>query len=422
MNKSLTLIVFLVLSQQAFSQFSISGEIRPRYEFRNGYQSLSQNSSQFGSFTDQRTRINFDFKNNDYIFRVVMQDVRTWGSQSQLVNNDGSLTSIHEAWAEVLFTSKYSLRAGRQEIVYDDHRIFGNVGWAQQARSHDAAVAKYKTDNFKLEMGFAFNQDRPNSTDTYYSVSNSYKAFQYIWAHHARGDFKGSFLFLNNGIQAGTPTNYRTVYSQTTGVHFEYKKNAISSSINLYHQSGEHSDGSDINANLIGLDVDYKTGVKTSVFVGYEMMSGNDQVGPGNKNKAFTPFYGTNHKFNGYMDYFYVGNHINSVGLSDIYFGAKTAISKMNLYGALHIFASTGKVSSGSFPNTMSKALGEEVDLSLSYKVKNDVVLQCGYSQMFATDTMEALKGGNKNKINNWAWVMITFKPLFFQSKSEKNE
>jgi len=34
---------------------------------------------------------------------------------------------------------------------------------------------------------------------------------------------------------------------------------------------------------------------------------------------------------------------------------------------------------------------------------------------MFATETMQVLKGGNHSNTNNWAWVMITFKPTFFE-------
>ena len=33
---------------------------------------------------------------------------------------------------------KFAFKVGRQEINYDDARIFGNVDWAMQARSHDA--------------------------------------------------------------------------------------------------------------------------------------------------------------------------------------------------------------------------------------------------------------------------------------------
>ena len=36
-----------------------------------------------------------------------------------------------------------------------------------------------------------------------------------------------------------------------------------------------------------------------------------------------------------------------------------------------------------------------------------------GYSQLFATDAMVALKGGSAEETQNWAWVMFTFKPEF---------
>ena len=58
------------------------------------------------------------------------------------------------------------------------------------------------------------------------------------------------------------------------------------------------------------------------------MQSRNDYNGDASENKAFTPFYGTNHKFNGFMDYFHVGNHANSVGLIDIYTKVKTKLGE----------------------------------------------------------------------------------------------
>ena len=38
---------------------------------------------------------------------------------------------------------------------------------------------------------------------------------------------------------------------------------------------------------------------------------------------------------------------------------------------------------------------------------------------MYATDTMEFLKGGDKDENNSWAWIMITFKPNIFSHKIE---
>lgn len=412
-----SILLMLFISQQSFAQFSLSGEIRPRYEFRNGFKSLSSINDDFGSFTDQRTRINFDYSNESYIFKIVFQDIRTWGSQSQLVSNDGALTSVHEAWGEALLSERFSLKLGRQEIIYDDHRIFGSVGWAQQARSHDAAIVKYKTDDFKLDFGYAFNQNGPSTTNTFYTVPRSYKAFQYFWAHKKIGDFKASFLFLNNGVQQDTPTDYSTNYSQTYGTRLAYVKNALSASLNYYRQTD--SGGNKLSANLLGLDLAYKVTEKTSLFVGYELISGNDQTKPDSKNKAFNPLYGTNHKFNGFMDYFYVGNHANNVGLNDLYFGSKTSISKVKIYGAFHMFSSNGNVQEGTSANTMSNGLGSELDLTFSFNLNEGVAFQCGYSQMFATDTMEAIKGGDKNATSNWAFMMITMKPIFFTSNKE---
>ena len=62
-----------------------------------------------------------------------------------------------------------SVKAGRQEIIYDDHRIFGNVDWAQQGRSHDAAIVGWSgPDDLVLHAGFAFNQESERLTGTFY--------------------------------------------------------------------------------------------------------------------------------------------------------------------------------------------------------------------------------------------------------------
>lgn len=65
----------------------------------------------------------------------------------------------------------------------------------------------------------------------------------------------------------------------------------------------------------------------------------------------------------------------------------------------------------------MSNALGTELDLIFGYKWTKDISFNGGYSQLFATETMEVLKGGNKDNNNNWAWLMITVKPSLFKNK-----
>ena len=41
------------------------------------------------------------------------------------------------------------------------------------------------------------------------------------------------------------------------------------------------------------------------------------------------------------------------------------------------------------------------------------LTINAGYSQMFATASMQALKGGDHKIVQNWAWVMLPFTPKF---------
>ena len=59
------ILIALVLLAPAltFGQFDLSGEVRPRTEYGHGYKSLADSAQKIGVFTGQRTRLNFDYKN-----------------------------------------------------------------------------------------------------------------------------------------------------------------------------------------------------------------------------------------------------------------------------------------------------------------------------------------------------------------------
>ena len=165
--------IFAIVSQYAIAQFTLSGEFRPRTEFNHGYKSLATDNQKYSTFTTQRSRLNFMFNSPSVKTKLVLQDVRLWGNQPQLVANEDYAVSVHEAWAEVALAFDFWLKAGRQELVYDDHRIFGNVGWAQQTRSHDVALFKLEKD-FKLHFGIAHHESG-NITNNLYNGLDSYK-------------------------------------------------------------------------------------------------------------------------------------------------------------------------------------------------------------------------------------------------------
>jgi len=162
------------------------------------------------------------------------------------------------------------------------------------------------------------------------------------------------------------------------------------------------------------MNLAYKASEKWNLGVGFEIQSGNAYNDDSSTNYAFTPFYGTNHKFNGFMDYFYVGNHINSTGLIDVFASASTKVGdKSNLSLFLHNFNSQAEIA-----EDVEKQLGTEIDIVYNYKYTKDVTIGIGYSQMFATEGMEVLKNvSNSSNVNNWAWVMLTINPTLFTSK-----
>jgi len=423
MKKLTFLFLFGFLFQIGLlAQFTISGEIRPRSEYRHGVKTLANEDQDAAFFTDQRSRLNFDFKAKKTKLFISLQDVRTWGNQSQLVVNNGLATGVHQAWAKISLDEKWAMKLGRQEIFYDDQRIFGNVGWAQQARSHDAALLIFQDSTFKGHLGLAFNQNSPQLVGTSYSIPKNYKSIQYVWLHKDWNQVKGSLLVLNNGVQVNFANgDFETNFSQTIGGRIGYAKNKFSSNFSLYYQGGTNADTLDrkINAFYFGLDASLKVEKNVIFTIGTEILSGNDQLNNNGENNAFTPFYGTNHKFNGLMDYFYVGNHIGNVGLNDLYAKVAYKKNKFDASIALHYFLTNSNIQiPQDIGNSADTYLGTELDFVLGWKLKSGAAFKMGYSQMFGSETMEILKGGDRNATNNWVWAMVTVKPSFtFKNK-----
>lgn len=416
------LYILAVTVQFANAQLSLDGEFRPRTEYRNGFGTLIPEAADAGFGISTRIRLNAGYAAESYKFYMSLQDVLVWGENMQLLPYDQNNSfAVFEAWGELVLGSGFSTKLGRQIISYDDERIFGGLDWAQQGRNHDAALIQYRKEKFMLDVGLAFSQDYSNPTGfvnsgTAYNTSGnfSYKTMQYLYAKHVWERLSGSVLFLNNGFQkfdtSVTPNVADgTSNLQTLGTHLEYKQGRLGLVANAYIQTGKREGDIAVKgAYLLGLDVNYKATDKVGLGAGIEIISGNDK-GAG-ETSAFFPLYGTNHKFNGFMDYFYVGNHANTVGMFDIHANANFTFSDTSsLLVKILNFRGEQALPSG------EKSLGTEVDLVYTKKFKGyNMVL--GYSHMFAADGMYELKGVAKagaSDTQNWAWAMIVLKPKF---------
>lgn len=415
MKSILTILCLGVVMTSYAQEFEITTEIRPRFEYRHGFKTLATDSIDAASFVSQRTRLNLAYKSEKLQAYVSLQNVRVWGDVSTLAISDKNGTALHEAWTQLFLLPEFSVKLGRQEIVYDDQRIFGNVGWAQQARSHDALVATYKpSENHRLDIGLALNENEETLFEAPYTV-DSYKSFQYVWYHTKWNAFEISVLALQNGMAYNDENNEEQVdYNQTFGTHIAYAQNKLKANASGYVQTGEIA-ASALSAYNVSLTSMYALTDTFTMGVGGEYLSGTDMNATNTKVNSFNPWYGTNHKFNGFMDYFYVGNHNNSVGLVDV---NATATYQKNAFSATfmpHLFSSAARVVTNT-GEKMPNALGTELDLVVGYKWTKDVHFQAGYSHLFATETMEVLKGGDRNATNNWAWLMVTIHPRLFKT------
>ena len=182
------LLFALLVSRITYSQISLQGQVRTRTEVRDGLGNLAKIGAKPAVFTSQRTSLNFGYKWDRLTFGMNLRDVRVWGQDAASINNaDGSKLFVHEAWAEIILaniadtTIKFkafdnlSLKVGRQELIYDDVRLIGNLDWLQQGRRFDMALLKGMKKGWQIDLGVAFNQnsDAFGRAGTFYTAGNA---------------------------------------------------------------------------------------------------------------------------------------------------------------------------------------------------------------------------------------------------------
>ncbi|WP_426064071.1 alginate export family protein [Flavobacterium sp. DSP2-3-1] len=407
-----------MVSIETYAQeLDVNLQLRPRYEFRNGFKSIIQNGENATSFVSQRSRLNFDYKQEKLKTKLTFQNIRTWGDVATTTSVDKNGIALFEAWAQYDFDTKWNARIGRQVISYDNQRIFGEIDWAQQGQSHDAAVITFHPKNHQLDLGFALNANAENLLEPKIAYTTNYKNLQYAWYHTQFSKLNLSLLLLNTGYQFGKSLgNLEIDYKQTFGTYFSFKEKKWDTNFGAYGQTGK-SAGKKVNSWYAGAFLGHAVTNTFKAGLGYEYLSGKNQNDNSSDIKSFNPIFGTNHGFNGFMDYFYVGNHQNSVGLQDAYLKLNYTSNNWQFTLMPHVFNAPNTVLDAT-NNEMDSYLGTELDFTASYTIQKDIVASMGYSQMFGSETLERIKNvADAANTNNWAWVMVSFNPILFSLK-----
>jgi hypothetical protein len=179
---------------------SFSGQILTRYESNEHGLSGSNNfddSSEAGDWVASRVRLNADVAVNDTTSAFIqLSRNATWGSNAAGAQNNGdaaaggtngsfqvsdndALVGMHQAYFTLknFATMPFDLKMGRQQIVLDGHRIFGNTIWTIGQQTHDAVRLDHKHDNMSFSYAWIVNTEggTPNNDETVLTNTDALK-------------------------------------------------------------------------------------------------------------------------------------------------------------------------------------------------------------------------------------------------------
>jgi len=431
------LIIFLFLAAFTASQPAVAqtvvivGEIRPRTEYQDGFSTPILNANDPGIFTSQRTRLGFNFTSGLLTTQVTLQDSRVFGSVANSATT--ATTGLFEAWANMLLFPGGSLTVGRQAIKYDDNRLFSASAWSNTGTTHDLMVFKYNINDFQAHLGLGYNNNAEISSETYYSPTDKYRTLGYLWlSTPTYNGFTLTGIAVAEGLQdtigLGGTAKYKKInlnQAFTFGGNLKYE-NAyfpVSGLATAYFQAGQNEAGKTLNGKLLAAKINYTPIKEITATLGTDYFSGDQNGTTDGVQSNFKKLYGSNHSFNGYMEYWKTPL---AQGLLDYYGTVTGKVGKaLTLEGTYHVFNSeyAGKNKKGI---AFGKDLGSEFDFIVNYKLNTWTTIQGGYCRYFSNNNTLAAKDITTNAIvpairtPQWAYVMFTIKPTFLNTASAK--
>ena len=274
----------------------------------------------------------------------------------------------------------YEAGYGQDEIIYDNSRWVGNIGWRQNHQTFNSLKVDGATNGFSYHAAYLFG--RYHVAD----VKGKYNGDAYY-----NGDRMDGSFFLNGGYgfdfgklvaywysyKFDSPNGAEVKRTNTYGASLSGNVSSFIYRAEVASQSrDEAKSGSDASALYYHLIGGWNFG-SGKVLVGYEFLGSDDGA------YAVQADFGTNHKFNGFADQFLA---TPSQGLKDLYVTGVFKFSGMKLVASYHDFTTD-------YSNDFSN-YGKEIDLVLAKKMSKQVGLLAKYANYMA----DSNTGNSKDK------------------------
>ncbi len=260
-------------------------------------------------------------------------------------------SEINQAWVGYA-AAQWRARLGRQQVMLDNQRFFGNVGWRQNEQTFDALSSGYVFENGGPSVSYTyldrvlrpFGHENPNRLLREWSLNGH---LIHVDQALPLGNLNAyAYLVENNDIAT---LSTRTLGARWTG---KYATDAVN-----FGWAVEWADQSDYANNPLSQSARYHLIEPSLQWKGVTFKGGWEVLG-GNGRFGFSTPYATLHGFNGWADRF-LSTPVN--GLDDRYLGVAGkwgASGKASWSATYHDFRSDHGID----------AYGHEVDASLGYK------------------------------------------------------
>ena len=417
-------VIVLLLSfsfSESYGQTTIDAEIRPRSEYRSGFNLPLPDPLKSALINMQRTRLNFNYKAGIVSARIILQDSRLFGetdTKQPATAITGSI-GVYEAWTELLLFSGTSFKIGRQGVQFEDGRLFSLSPWSNTGNSHDLAQIRYFAPGLDIQLGYANNNQKAyNADSSFYNVSKMYKELAFL--HLTKTFVNGldvSILAVEEGFMK-SKTNLDLYHRYTTGGTLQLKndKMPLGFLVTGYYQFGKSAPTVDLNAYLLAIKATYTITDKIGGLIGADYYSGSASTLTATETNTFNKLpYGTNHSFNGYMEYWGTlpkGGLINYFGGVNLKFSKK--LSSDITYYAFSL-AKDMKVGT----SDVQKNIGSEIDVALNYKFSAETAVQfawCGYLVTDGTNMLKYKSTTIDTKFPQYAYLILTIKPQLYKT------
>ena len=454
------LMVTSTIAQAADIKFG--GEFRPRLNLDQGSTADTNGSLLW----DTRVRLNAtaNVNANTEVF-MQLQSVGEWGvdtaDSGTRQSNGGGGTQANDILSDVGFHQAFitfknfagqavDAKVGRQEIIFDGHRLFGNTLWTQGAQSHDAIRLTHTGGNHTINYAWITANEITGTTNAL-GDSTSQVHVLHTKTQGVLGGALSGYLTYSRDSQAAGANSVASSFEDTmdwftVGARQAGKLGGLDYRVEYYHQFGDAGtiasasgygitgasdtgDSVDRDANLVGIRLGKTFANKASVTLWYDRLSGVDDDDQADGDwGAFDTMYDTGHKYYGYQDMYLnrAGTNTNYYGLQDIALKTKMPISESTTLKAdLHHFRTAtdltgsdadGIIASradgaGQVNGAMDNDLGTEVDITVVHKYDANTVVSLGLSRYLTTQTFSQVNGfgnagSNANDDANWAYLM----------------